>query len=31
MEGLLVEFQQKINRTSLDFQRYLINEIDWNN
>lgn len=31
MENLLVEFQQKIARTSLDFQRYLIDEIDWNN
>lgn len=31
MENLLLEFQQKINRTSLDFQRYLIKEIDWNN
>lgn len=31
MENLLVEFQQKITRTSLDFQRYLIDEIDWNN
>ncbi|MGL2992532.1 ATP-binding protein [Flavobacterium sp. TSSA_36] len=31
MENLLLEFQQKIARTSLDFQRYLIDEIDWNN
>jgi predicted AAA+ superfamily ATPase len=31
MENLLVEFQQKIARTSLDFQRYLIDKIDWNN
>lgn len=31
MEDLLLEFQQKINRTSLDFQRYLIKEVDWNN
>lgn len=31
MENLLLEFQQKIARTSLDFQRYLIEEIDWNN
>ena len=31
MENLLVEFQQKIVRTSLDFQRYLIDDIDWNN
>ena len=26
-----MESQQKIARTSLDFQRYLINEIDWDN
>lgn len=31
MENLLLEFQQKIARTSLDFQRYLIDEIDWDN
>lgn len=31
MENLLLEFQQKIARTTLDFQRYLIDEIDWNN
>ncbi|TDD78430.1 ATP-binding protein [Flavobacterium caseinilyticum] len=31
MEDLLLEFQQKINRISLDFQRYLIKEVDWNN
>ncbi|MBP2283903.1 putative AAA+ superfamily ATPase [Flavobacterium sp. CG_23.5] len=31
MENLLLEFQQKISRTSLEFQRYLIDEIDWNN
>lgn len=31
METLLLEFQEKISRTSLNFQRYLINEIDLNN
>lgn len=31
MENLLLEFQQKIARTTLDFQRYLLDEIDWNN
>ena len=31
MEDLLLEFQVKINRTSLDMQRYLINKIDLKN
>ena len=31
MENLLLEFQQKLNRTSLDFQRYLIDQIDRDN
>ena len=31
MENLLLEFQQKLNRTSLDFQRYLIDQIDREN
>src|SRR5690606_12435105 len=31
MENLLLEFQSKIARISLDFQRYLINQIDLNN
>jgi len=31
MESLLLEFQSKIARISLDFQRYLINQIDLNN
>ena len=31
MEHLLLEFQIKINRVSLDIQRYLVPEIDLNN
>lgn len=31
MEDLLIEFQTKISRLSLSFQRYLINQIDLNN
>jgi len=31
MEDLLLEFQTKIAKTSLDFQRYLIHKIDLNN
>lgn len=31
MENLLLEFQQKLNRTTLDFQRYLIDQIDRDN
>lgn len=31
MEKLLEEFQEKISKTTLDFQRYLINEIDYDN
>jgi predicted AAA+ superfamily ATPase len=31
MESLLLEFQIKVNRVSLDIQRYLVSEIDLNN
>ena len=31
MEKLLEEFQDKINKTTLDFQRYLIDEIEYEN
>lgn len=31
MEDLLLEFQTKITQTSLDFQRYLVHQIDLNN
>ena len=31
MENLLLEFQAKINRISIDIQRYLVAEIDLNN
>lgn len=31
MEKLLEEFQEKIAKTTLDFQRYLINEIEYDN
>ncbi len=31
MEKLLEEFQEKISKTTLDFQRYLIDEIDYDN
>lgn len=31
MKSLILEFQQKITRTSLDFQRYLVDFIDCNN
>ena len=31
MEELIVEFQQKLTTTSLDFERYLVSEIDLNN
>jgi predicted AAA+ superfamily ATPase len=31
MENLLLEFQAKINRVSIDIQRYLVAEIDLNN
>jgi len=31
MENLLLEYQVKINRVSLDLQRYLVSEIDLNN
>ena len=31
MENLITEFQQKIAKTSLEFQRYLINFIDYDN
>jgi uncharacterized protein len=31
MEKLIAQFQQKIQKTSLDFQRYLIDEIDYDN
>ena len=31
MEKLLEEFQEKIAKTTLDFQRYLIDEIEYDN
>ena len=31
MEKLVLEFQQKIGKTTLDFQRYLVDDLDFNN